>query len=276
MSEASAKSLSKKKAGTKSKLKTTSDEQAAADANLASGSGLDDGLNTGLDGDLNQANVVNWLKQQPMLFCDHPELLDVMIIPHRTNSKATSLIERQVERLRDSLQQQESRLQNLLQIASENETLTQQIHDLALAVLATQDLTHATEALISGLHEDFNAEEVVVALRGQANAPERDQTDMPLDVQFYAEDDGFWQQHAEWFTEGRASVGRPCDISSTLFQSRDIGSQVCVPLMLNGQACGVLAIGSAHAERFPPGTSTDLLQRLAELISSKLSTLLAE
>lgn len=219
---------------------------------------------------LSPATVIAWLQERREFFYDNPQILDIMRLPHRAGSKASSLIERQVERLRDNMAKQDQQMQDFLQIANENEQLSQRIHDLAVAVLAANTTEIATTILVAGLREDFNAEAVSVVLR---TAPQQPFNDV---LQFSA-DDVFWQTHDEWLEAGKPSVGRPTALCDTVFVDQTIASAVCVPLKNAHQdkACGLLAIGSPNADRFPPGTRTDLLQNLAELLATKFSTLLA-
>lgn len=219
--------------------------------------------------------MLQWLAQHPELFCQHPEMLEVMVIPHQPGKPAASLIERQVERLREALQQQEQRLSEFLQIANRNEQLSARLHELVLAVLNANDLDSAVNVLINGLREDFNAEEVSLFLLGSADLEHSDvqlfSSETAADNK--AKDNNRWQQALALVAGGKPAVGRASEHSQLFFADADkVGSMVCLPV---GRAdiTGVLAIGSPREDRFPPGTSTDLLQRLTELVATKLSVL---
>lgn len=253
---------------------------------------------------LTSQNVVGWLLQNPSLLREHPELLEVLDIPHQSGRQATSLIERQVTHLREALQKQDQRLNGFLEIAHANEQLGQQLHDLTVSILNTQSFNDALNTLIIGLREDFNAEEIRIYLtlpsdaskpapsltqtnNTQSSNTQSNKTDQPQASKDSTGDDIVWLQPQDSLynlaSTAELFVGRATKETRKLFAGTVIGSMVYLPLQARldqpeqtpadantSSSMGLLAIGSANEDRFPPGTSTDLLKRLTELVTPHL------
>jgi len=90
-----------------------------------------------------------------------------MDIPHGTGDGAVSLIEYQVNMLRDEARELSSRLEDLLEIARDNDRLAEQLHRFTLELLAADDLEAVLVALRDGLRQDFRADVVQVLLVGE-------------------------------------------------------------------------------------------------------------
>ncbi|MDT8321603.1 MAG: DUF484 family protein, partial [Xanthomonadales bacterium] len=78
--------------------------------------------------------IAQHLRENPDFFDRHPEILERLELGHESGV-ATSLIERQVERLRQHNNELDRQLKRLMQIASENERLMSRLHQLTLKLL---------------------------------------------------------------------------------------------------------------------------------------------
>jgi uncharacterized protein YigA (DUF484 family) len=210
-------------------------------------------------------DVLSWLADHPDLLIDHPELLDQLNLPH--DAGTTSLIERQVDRLRTSHRALEQRLATLTSIASENEQLIRRLHALSLSLMAEEAIDQCLRTLIDRLKTEFQADAVRLHL-GLSIADAEDLDAVVL--------------HREWSEpllqlKERAEIrcGRLTrDKVEALFGAPDadsVKSLAVVPLA----TVGLLAIGSKSAERFHPGMGTLFLELLAETLITRLSESIA-
>ncbi len=206
-------------------------------------------------------DVLSWLADHPDLLINHPELLDQLKLPHDVGT--TSLIEHQVERLREANRKLETRLAALTSIASENEQLIRRLHTLSLALMGQETIEQCLTALIDHLHEGFQTDAVALHLnRPLASVEDMDQITV----------------HEEWpetllrlRERGDIECGRLTreKINALFGQSaaESLKSLAVVPL----SGIGLLAIGSEQAERFHPGMGTLFLELLAETLITRLS-----
>src|ERR1700728_5360781 len=72
--------------------------------------------------------VVQYLHHNPDFFEHHPQLLARMRLQHPRNGATISLIERQVEVLREKVQTQEGKLAEFVRVARANNVLAEKIH----------------------------------------------------------------------------------------------------------------------------------------------------
>jgi len=206
-------------------------------------------------------DVLSWLADHPDLLIDHPELLDQLKLPH--DAGTTSLIERQVERLRSSNRALEKRLASLTSIASENEQLIRRLHSLSLVLMNEEAIDQCLRTLIDRLHSEFQAD----AVRLHLSLPIAGADDLDA-VVFQRE----WSEALVQLKErGEIRCGRLTRAKNeALFGSSEaepLHSVAVVPL----GTIGLLAIGSNTAERFHPGMGTLFLELLAETLTTRLS-----
>lgn len=205
-----------------------------------------------------EAQVVRHLLHNPDFFERNPQVLQALEVPHRS-AGAVSLIERQVQLLRRQLETERNRLAHFLARAREYEALTLRIHQLVLKLIAARDIRQLCALIQSDLAGEFSADAVALKLfdtLATGTAPSD-----PLTLAF-----------SDFIDRHHALCG-PLDThkAALLFGQAGTGIQsaALIPLQA-GRHSGILAIGSHEPERFPPDTSTDLLDRIGELISHKL------
>jgi hypothetical protein len=224
----------------------------------------------GAEAPLADETVVEYLLGHPEFFQAHAELLSKLKVPHPTGT-AVSLIERQVEVLRQQHRQLERKLVDLIEVARANDTLIERIHRLALALLEGAALPERLYALQEELRERFGADEVSVFLLH----PKPQQTDAGP-ARWLKTDDAGLDQFRDFLKSGKPHVGRlrPPQLEF-LFgeQAERIASSALVPLGDKG-SLGLLAVGSHDAERFSPTLGTAFLTRISELVTAALHPLM--
>src|SRR4051812_28128295 len=101
--------------------------------------------------------IADYLHAHPDFFERHASLLSHLRIPHERSGSAISLVERQVQVLREKNEKLERKLNELLAVARDNGALVEKIHRLACRLVHAQGAVHIMEALETSLREDFDA-----------------------------------------------------------------------------------------------------------------------
>ena len=214
--------------------------------------------------------VSDYLLRHPDFFEKRAELLTKLKVPHAAGS-AISLIERQVEVLRQQHRQLERKLVDLIEVARANDALIERIHRLGLALLEGTTLAERLYALQEELRERFGADECSVFLIRKGKT---DEDAGP--ARWLKPDDESLEQFTEFLKAGKPHVGRlrPPQLEF-LFgeQAERIASAALVPLGDKG-GLGLLAVGSHEADRFGPTLGTAFLVRIGELVTAALAPLI--
>lgn len=208
--------------------------------------------------------VAKFLRQNPEFLERDPALLKDMQLSH-SSGPAVSLIEKQVQYLRSENQSLQQRLNQLIQVASDNEKLMSRLHHLTLELMVMQNLPAFFDLLTEALMNEFKADIINITLfdieveAGPKTPIHMARRDDPEQEQF--------KQHLEkkHSTCGRLNRNK----RDYLFGSRAqwVQSTALVPL---GDE-GMLAIGSSDPARFYPGMGTMFLDLLAEVVVSRLA-----
>jgi uncharacterized protein YigA (DUF484 family) len=210
--------------------------------------------------DEREVEIVDYLAAHPDFFERHPEALASIDIPHPTGD-AVSLIERQVRTLRQQATSYRRQLEDLVTVARENDHLAKRLHRLTLALIETQTFDEVLNTLQDELREQFKADAVEMKLFA---------TDQ---LEAHAHEPGPALFH-DFLERARPNCGRLARAQlEYLFgsQAGETGSAALIPIKAPPMA-GVLAIGSRDPGRFNQNQSVDFLQRLAEVVSTKLQS----
>jgi uncharacterized protein YigA (DUF484 family) len=222
------------------------------------------------DDGLNDVSVAEYLQTYPDFFERNGTLLTKLRLPHLRDAGATvSLVERQVEVLRERNQSLERKLKELVDVARANDALADRIHRLSQRLIQAHSLLETVNAVEASLREDFEAMHSVLVLfldeaKPLAEAGRFLRADDPgsADVKTFE----------SLLQGGKPRCGQIRDAQRDyLFgkESIEIGSVALTPLGPKG-ALGILAIGASDAERFHPAMSTEFLSRIGELVTYAL------
>src|SRR5450432_3300863 len=114
---------------------------------------------------LNDASVAEYLQTYPDFFERNSQLLTKLRLPHVRDVAATvSLVERQVEVLRERNQSLERKLKELVDVARANDALANRIHRLSQRLIRAHTLLETINAVEASLREDFEAMHSVLLL----------------------------------------------------------------------------------------------------------------
>ena len=208
--------------------------------------------------------VSKYLRQNPDFLEREPSLLKYMELSHSTGP-AISLIEKQVQYLRGLNETLEQQLNQLIQVASDNEKLMTRLHQLTLDLMSMGDLPSFFDRLSDALLSEFKADILNITLfdlKIEAG---------PKTPMFHIKrDDPEMQQFQEHLEKGVSVCGRlNRNKRDYLFGSRAqwVQSTALVPIGNDG----MLAIGSSDGARFYPGMGTLFLDLLAQVVASRLA-----
>jgi uncharacterized protein YigA (DUF484 family) len=206
--------------------------------------------------------VGRYLEDNPDFFAQRPQLLAQLQLTHPEKGTAVSLIERQVEVLRDQNQFLQRQLRELISNARENDVIGHRLHDFACTLLQAGDLNQVLEATESRIRDKFRLDAATLRLAASADVA----GDRP---ELVAPEDEVLQELLQWVQAGTPAFA--ADLSESL-QSQLFGavaetirSIVVVPLGDPGLR-GAMVLGSQDPHRFEAGMATDYLVRLGELV----------
>ena len=220
--------------------------------------------------EVDEAAVASYLSATPEFFDRHAQLLAKIRLPDSRGGPTTvSLLERQVEVLRERNRQLERKLKEYVDVARENDTLGARVLTMARRLIAAGDRVAVIKTVEASLREDFDAGESVLVLT-QASVPAVAESRF---LRFVAADAPDLRSFETLFSSGKPRCGQLRDSQRDFLfgaGSVAIGSVALVPLGPKGHL-GLLACGSSDSERFNPTMSTDFLQRIGDLIAAALT-----
>jgi uncharacterized protein YigA (DUF484 family) len=214
-----------------------------------------------------EESIATYLQHNPDFFERHHAVLARLRLPHARGGSTISLVERQIEVLREKHAAVEAKLAEFVRVARANDVLADKLHRFTRQLLRAGSREGVIATMESGLRVDFDAFHSVLVLIGS----HPDVTPQRF-VRVVRADDPNLKSFETLFSNGKPRCGQARDSQREfLFGSdaNDIGSVALVPLGEKG-SIGLLALGSTDRDRFHPGMSTEFLARMAELIADAL------
>jgi uncharacterized protein len=208
--------------------------------------------------------IAEWLRANPDFFRRNADLLANLRLPHASGA-AVSLVERQIEVLREKNQAADARLTELVHVARANESLAAKIHGFTRRLMGAPTRREILTQIERGFRESFDISQLVVVLFNS----DADVSDQRF-VRKAASNDPNLAGFENLLATGRPRCGQIRDSQRDFLfgpEGANIGSVALVPLAHSG----LLVLGSVDRERFHPGMSTDFLTLLGELISDALA-----
>jgi len=209
---------------------------------------------------MNSEDVARYLKDHPEFFEEYADLLGSIYIPHPHGGRAIPLSERQMLTLREKSKVLEGKLRELVQFGEENDSISDRLHRVMLALLKARDLPTLLDALYENVQRDFAVPAVIVRMWPNTLALERGE---------FAEVSAEARVFAESLSEAYFSAQPMYESASWLPPEHTIASLVYLPLRAE-QTFGLLVLGSEDAERFASDKGTLYLTRLSEAVSMAL------
>src|ERR1700691_377155 len=221
--------------------------------------------------DINDTSVAEYLQTYPDFFERNSPLLIKLRLPHLRDVGATvSLVERQVEVLRERNQSLARQLKELVDVARANDALADRIHRLSQRLIRAHSLPETINAVEASLREDFDAmHSVLVLFLEQARSLE---SEAGRFLRCGDPDGADITTFESLLHSAKPRCGQVRDSQRDYLFGEDsvaIGSVALTPLGPKGEL-GIVALGASDAERFHPAMSTEFLSRIGELVTYAL------
>lgn len=223
---------------------------------------------------IDDTQVADYLRRHSDFFDRHPDVLAEIELSH-TVGKAVSLIERQVQTLRQQNRKAKAQLEELIQIARENDRLSERMHRLTLALMDTHNLDEVYVALHDSLRGEFQVEAVTIRLFVDPTVVNVDDHSDLMQMVFVPMNDPRLGEFKTILGQNKPVCGplRPEQIQYLFGDGAEgIQSTALVPFggdFCRGRDCpflGMVAIGSQNPQRFVPNMGTLFLTHLGEII----------
>lgn len=210
--------------------------------------------------------VADYLRRHPEFFLTQDELLADLRIPHSRGS-SVSLVERQLAVLRERSLDMHQRLNQLLEVARNNDRLFDSTRQLTLKLLEADSLATLVAALEDGLRERFQVPSVgFVLFSGYELDVVRA---VPLEQA---------QQKIAGLLDGRTVCGalREHELEFLFGAEQAAGVQsAAVAAFGTPHALGVLALGSPDPQQYSHTMGTLFLDFIVQILARVLPPLLA-
>lgn len=221
-----------------------------------------------------ERQVVDYLMSNPDFFLQHAPLLHDLQIPHESGG-AVSLVERQVQALRDKNLEFENKLREMVDAVHDNQRLHVSLQRLAVNLFAADSLDDMLGIVDDELRHKLGTEFVYFRLTADA---EVDQSRLAKGHTYVSKDDDLLQSFAKNIDEKRIQCGRFNEEQIGEFfleDASEVKSAAVIPVSDAGIR-GLIALGSTDEHRYHPGMGTDFLTSLADLISAAMQSFIVK
>ncbi|WP_339488925.1 DUF484 family protein [Pseudomonas sp. EL_65y_Pfl2_R95] len=211
---------------------------------------------------LDSATVAAYLRLHPEFFIDHDDLIPELRIPHQRGD-TVSLVERQVNLLRERNIDMRHRLSQLMDVARDNDRLFEKTRRLVLDMLDAASLEELVSCVEDSLRSEFQVPFVSLILF----------SDNPLPVGRSMSSSEAHQAIGGLLAGGKTICGvlREHELTFLFGKSEagNVGSAAVVSITHQGTH-GVLAIGSADPQHYKSSLGTLFLGYIAEVLARVL------
>ncbi len=211
-------------------------------------------------------DVARYLRENPMFFETHADMLAEISIPHPHGGRAIPLSDRQLLTLREKSRALESRLAELLQIGEENDAIGEKMHRLSLALLAAPDWQSLLTVLYLHLREDFAVPHAALRVWGAGRGTPEGAGDSP-EFRIVGEQ---LQRYAAALSQPFCGPSGSAEAAAWFGESASHVRSVAHMALRDRECFGMLALGSEDVLRFYPEMGTLYLKRMGVLASAAL------
>ncbi len=217
-----------------------------------------------MSGPIKASEVISYLNDNPDFFMQYPELAASLKVASK-NGQLTSLVNHQVNVLQEKNRALNLRLHSLIENARDNQAMMDRLFDLLNALSLHADLAAYIEGYQQFIRAQFKSDVFQLLLSDEALQDIGGVRPMDAEIrtQFSAV-----TEHNKTIS-GRLSAEK----CALLFgrTERAVASAIVLPLG-DSAAHGLMAFGSHTEDTFHPELSSDILQKLAEILARKLDT----
>ncbi len=245
-----------KKSSLQKGTKSGPDKELATDKDANSNGDTADQLE---DLSLNEAQIYNWLTENPEFLLRNEDLLAILSLPERFPEQgggAISLHQRQLQVLRDNNNELEGKLIQIVENAKSAQSINQQL--FSLATLLIEDVK--TDKPVSFLNERIRSHFDLISVRlVRWDGTKKDQAET------------VFGQLYDWLGEQTSCCDNQCNQPWVAGVFGDIALQVksvaIVSVLEGGEVKAMLALGAKDPQRFQAGMAVEALDQLGALVS---------
>lgn len=215
--------------------------------------------------------VAAWLRDHLDFFQHRPELLEVIRLPD-PRGPAVSLLERQAQILRERNDELRERLNNLIDVARENDSLFEKTRKLTLSLIEQRTPETLFRTLVDALKKHFGSDAVTLIVYDR-DLNLTGELRKQIRCQAYAD---LHEALQSMLRSGNAFCGvlRPAELEQLFPEDAErVRSAAMVPLDFNGKQ-GLLAIGSYDAQHFRSSLGTLFVSHIGDVLARRLAELL--
>lgn len=210
-------------------------------------------------------DVINHLSNNTDFFVRHPEQLEALKVNNK-NGKVASLINHQVNVLKERNNQLKLRLSTLIGYAEENEKTMSQVFELTLQLSQISHVANVTKHFSRFVKQSFDSDFFKIVI------PTYEKLESSTSILCVEDLESYARVFAEFSKTNSPICGRlKKEKLEFIFGKRadKIGSTVILPIGNQAQK-GLLVFASFDESRFNSDMSTDLLSRLTQILDRKL------
>ena len=211
-------------------------------------------------------DVARYLRENPVFFETHADMLAEISIPHPHGGRAIPLSDRQLLTLREKGRALESRLTELLQIGEENDAIGEKMHRLSIALLAAPDWHSLVSVLYLHLREDFSVPHAALRVWEAERGTPAGSEDAP---EFRSVGDQL-KRYAASLSQPFCGPSGSAEAAAWFGESASHVRSVAHMALRDRECFGMLALGSEDVLRFYPEMGTLYLKRMGDLASAAL------
>ena len=213
---------------------------------------------------LSDKDVIYFLSQNTEFFVRHPEQLETLQVNNR-NGMVASLINHQVNVLKERNGQLKNKLSQLITNAAENEKIMSQVFQLTLQLCQISHIANVTKHFSQFVKQSFDSDMFKIVI------PEYENLESSESVKCVSDESEFLSVFKEFMANNTPVCGRlKKDKLTYIFGNKadKIGSSVILPIGKSAEK-GLLVFASFDESRFNPEMSTDLLSKLTLILDRK-------
>lgn len=214
---------------------------------------------------LTDADVVQFLRDNPDFFIAKDDLLAGLRIPHNSG-QATSLIERQLAVYRERNVELRQRLSDLLENARRNDKLFAKTKRLVVSLVNAQNWIDIQAALDDSLRQDFHVDHwsLIYFTQQKLESPLRSISDKNKQRDIH-----------RLFKGHRAFCGQLTDEAMDLLldEQHSSAESIAAAQIRNGQQTGVISVASDDPKFYRSSMETLFLDYIADVLGIILPTL---
>lgn len=216
---------------------------------------------------LKPEEVVNFLKENPEFFIDHPEAIEYLEIRHESG-EAVSFIEKQVEFIKSKNLATSTQLKDFIFNANVNELLFAKVRKLISIILNAGDLENLLTATESFFTKELGTEKCKLLFFTQEEL-------YRVSEKRIIEPEIATETFSKIFKEVDIFLGKIShEITSLTFGGESNIKEAVIAKLSSEKIAGIFILGSSEDEKYTPEQDTLFLSFIVEVLSHQIDRLI--